>query len=158
VTYGHVTPDGVSSIISDFLRHEQAGMPGLGDVERRGEIRIGLGSCCVARGSGKLRQALEEALEQTGVDVAVKRVGCVGMCYQTPLLEVVLPPDRSFLYARVRPEDARAIVLRHFKVPRITKRISNKVSAVLDGIFAGRRSEPVGHYSIDVRGGDVRPG
>jgi len=163
VTYGHVTPDGVSSIISDFLRHEQAGMPrrpvglvgGLGDVERRGEIRIGLGSCCVARGSGKLRQALEEALEQTGVDVAVKRVGCVGMCYQTPLLEVVLPPDRSFLYARVRPEDARAIVLRHFKVPRITKRISNKVSAVLDGIFAGRRSEPVGHYSIDVRGGDV---
>ncbi|MHC4156674.1 MAG: (2Fe-2S) ferredoxin domain-containing protein, partial [Planctomycetota bacterium] len=76
-----------------------------------GEIRLGLGSCCVARGSGKIREALEEALDETGIEVAIKRVGCVGMCFQTPLVEVVFPDERSFLYARVQPQDAKAIVL-----------------------------------------------
>jgi len=163
VTYGHLTPDAVPTVIGDFLRYEQAKAarrhkahkPQKKQAKLRGEIRIGLGSCCVARGSGKLRDALDEALSQTGIQVAVKRVGCVGMCYQTPLLEVVLPDQRSFLYARVRPDDAKAIVLRHFKVPGIGRKISNKVSAVLDGILTDRMSEPVTRYSINVREGHV---
>ncbi|MHC4687126.1 MAG: NADH-quinone oxidoreductase subunit NuoF [Planctomycetota bacterium] len=114
-----------------------------------GEIRLGLGSCCVARGSGKLNEALQQALSETGVRAAVKRVGCVGMCYQTPLLEVVL--NRSFLYARVQPEDAKAILLRHFKVHGIRKRISNTVSRALDNMLAGERLEPVTRYAVDVR-------
>ena len=163
VTYGHLTPDAVPTVISDFLRYEQAKAarrhkarkPQKKQAKLSGEIRIGLGSCCVARGSGKLRDALDEALSQTGIQVAVKRVGCVGMCYQTPLLEVVLPDQRSFLYARVQPGDAKAIVLRHFKVPGISRKISNRVSAVLDGVLTDRMSEPVTRYSINVREGHV---
>jgi len=158
VTYGHLTPDTVSTVISDFLRyqetrkgqrktHEQKAE----DFKSRGEIRLGLGSCCVARGSGKLREALEQALTETGIQAEVKRVGCVGMCHQTPLLEVVLPENKSFLYARVQPKDAKAIVLRHFKVKSLKKRISSKVSEILDDILSGEKSEPVTRYSIDVR-------
>ncbi len=162
VTYGHVTPDTVGSVVSDFLKYEKARASARRAERRRGagppahgEIRIGLGSCCVARGSGKLRQALDEALSSTGINVPVKRVGCVGMCYQTPLLEVVLPGGRSFLYARVEPDDARAIVMRHFKVPRLSRRIAQKASALLDTILTGEQSGPVSRYSIDVREGHV---
>ncbi len=159
VTYGHLSPDTVATVVSDFLRYEQSRA---GRHRKRhehrvehaasgGEIRLGLGSCCVARGSGRLRDALEEALGDTGIRVGVKRVGCVGMCHQTPLLEVVMPDNRSFLYARVQPEDAKAIVLRHFKVGGIRRRLSNTASEVLDHILTDERSAPVTRYSINVR-------
>jgi NADH-quinone oxidoreductase subunit F len=166
VTYGHLRPDKVSTVINDFLNYEKTRVskqkkihkPQTEEVDHHGEIRIGLGSCCVARGSGKLRQALEQALDETGIQVPVKRVGCVGMCYQTPLLEVILrkeslglPDDKSFLYAKVQPEDAKAILLRHFKVPGIKRKVSNIVSNTLDNILTGTKHEPVTRYSIDVR-------
>ncbi|TKJ37332.1 MAG: proton-conducting membrane transporter [Planctomycetes bacterium B3_Pla] len=163
VTYGHLTPDSVSTVLSDYLRHEKArAAEGAKAVKSKaaqvspgGEIRLGLGSCCVARGSGKLQKALDETLSQTGINVPVKRVGCVGMCYQTPLLEIVLPGDRSYLYAKVQPEDARSIVLRHFKLPGTTRRISNTVSGVLDSILTDQTSEPITRHSINVREGHV---
>jgi NADH-quinone oxidoreductase subunit F len=159
VTYGHLTPDTVSTVIEDFLRYEQsrAGekkkaqkLPADG-TEYRGEVRLGLGSCCIARGSGKLRDALENVLADTGIKLQVKRVGCVGMCHQTPLLEVVPSDGKSYLYARVQPEDARAVIMRHFKVNGIQKQITNSVSQMLDTILTDEKTEPVTRHSIDVR-------
>jgi NADH:ubiquinone oxidoreductase subunit F (NADH-binding)/NADH:ubiquinone oxidoreductase subunit E/NAD-dependent dihydropyrimidine dehydrogenase PreA subunit len=158
VTYGHLTPGTVSTVLDNFLRYQKAKTDSREKVRKRravgakfcGEIHLGLGSCCVARGSAAVREALEQALEETGVQVEVKRVGCVGMCHQTPLLEVVLPEDTAFLYARVQADDAKSIVLHHFK-PRGVKRISNAVSGVLDSILTGKKHEPVTRYSIDVR-------
>jgi len=162
ITYGHLTPDSVSTVLTDYLRQEKAraaeGAKAAGRAAQMapgGEIRLGLGSCCVARGSGKLQKALDEALRHTGINVPVKRVGCVGMCYQTPLLEIVLPGDRSFLYAQVEPEDARAIVVRHFKMPGMGRRISSAVSGALDSILTDQTSEPVTRHSINVREGHV---
>jgi NADH:ubiquinone oxidoreductase subunit E len=113
VTYGHLTSETVPSVISDYLKYEETRASQKscsGGVEAHtakkdfaGEIRLGLGSCCVARGSGKLREALDQALKETGVKLAIKRVGCVGMCFQTPLLEIVMPDNSTFLYARVQP-------------------------------------------------------
>ena len=159
VTYGHLTPGEVPGVIDNFLRYEQT-RAGRAERPRKawakeaglcGEIRIGLGSCCVARGSARVREALEQALDETGARVAIKRVGCVGMCHQTPLLEVVLPNDKPFLYAKVKADGAKSIVLHHFKPRGISKRISNAVSGVLENMLTGEKREPVAHYSIDVR-------
>jgi NADH:ubiquinone oxidoreductase subunit F (NADH-binding)/(2Fe-2S) ferredoxin/Pyruvate/2-oxoacid:ferredoxin oxidoreductase delta subunit len=98
-----------------------------------------------------LHAALQEALVQIGVKVPVKRVGCVGMCHQTPLLEVVQPDRSSFLYARVQPEDAKAIVLRHFAIKWPHKMLSNAVSGALDRLLTDEKSEPVTRYSIHAR-------
>jgi NADH-quinone oxidoreductase subunit F len=157
VTYGHLTRETVSKAINDFLRLEHAGAterphrlrrmkPGV-----RGEIRIGLGSCCVARGSGRLHVALQDALARAGARVPVKRVGCVGMCHQTPLLEIVQPSGASFLYARVQPEDAKSIVQRHFGVRGPHRKLSNTISKALDRVLTDENSEPVTRYSINVR-------
>ncbi|MHC4483098.1 MAG: NAD(P)H-dependent oxidoreductase subunit E, partial [Planctomycetota bacterium] len=159
VTYGHLTPDAVPRVLSDFLEYRQAEASKGQEIQRQaaweadscGEIRLGLGSCCVARGSGRLNEALRQALDETGINAAVKRVGCVGMCYQTPLLEVVLPNNQSFLYARVQPDDAKSILLRHFRVRGIKRKISNVVSQALDNILTEEKSESVIRYSIDVR-------
>ena len=158
ITYGHLTTDTVPTVLKDFLRYIQADegkSKRTDDVtltgDGYGEIRIGLGSCCVARGSGKLEQALRKAINQTGIKAVIKYVGCVGMCYQTPLLEVVVPDKRSYLYNRVKPEDAKAIILKHFKVPGFGKKISNAVSGVLDKIITDKLGEPLTHYPVNVR-------
>jgi NADH-quinone oxidoreductase subunit F len=159
VTYGHLTPDTVSTVIDDFLRYEGARkskkIPVKSDrlekSQPRGEIRLCLCSSCIAQGSYKVRQALERALAQTGIGLVIKRVGCVGMCHQTPLVEVVLPDNKSFLYARVQPEDAQAIVLRHFKPKLMGWKIKNTISTVLDRILTDKAPEPVTRHSIDVR-------
>jgi NADH-quinone oxidoreductase subunit F len=159
VTYGHLTRETVANVVADFLRHEKSraaqrrGAHRLRAAKRghRGEVRIGLGSCCVARGSGRLYEALQDALAQTDARVLVKRVGCVGMCHQTPLLEIVPPTGQSFLYARVQPEDAKAIVQRHFGVRWPHRKLTNTVSRTLDRLLTDERWEPVTRYSIDVR-------
>ena len=95
VTYGHLTRETIPKVLNDFLKHasSRAGRRTKGRRKLKpgavGELRVGLGSCCVARGSGRLNEAMEKALAETGIKVPVKRVGCVGMCHQTPLLEVV---------------------------------------------------------------------
>ncbi|TFG48107.1 MAG: proton-conducting membrane transporter, partial [Candidatus Brocadiia bacterium] len=159
VTYGHLSPDTVSTVIDDFMEQEQAKTAGLHKAEKphedqiavQGEIRVGLGSCCVARGSGKLNQAIRLALEETGINAAVKQVGCVGMCYQTPLLEVVMPGEKSYLYTTVKPEEAKIILKKHFKMPGITKRISVSVSDMLDKFASGNATESVRSYPVNVR-------
>ena len=157
VTYGHLTPDTVPRILHDFLelqkarKHRAKGPHAFHPADGEGEIRLGLGSCCVARGSGKVQQALEEALAATGVRARIKRVGCVGMCYQTPLVEVVRPGQPSALYARVEPGDARAIVLRHFQPRGLARRIGGAVSGLLDRILTDETWGPVARYPVNVR-------
>lgn len=159
VTYGHLAPDTVGTVLDDFLKYEQAKADASGKKRRArreavspdGEVRIGLGSCCVARGSGKLHKALLQAVEETGIRTTVKHVGCVGMCYQTPLLEVVLPNDKSFLYTQVRPTDAKAIIRKHFKVPGLMKKISSATSSMLDRLLTDRVTESLKCYPVDVR-------
>src|SRR5205814_10352056 len=79
------------------------------------QINIGLGSCCMAKGSDQLFHALRESVERTGAEVAVKRVGCVGMCHRTPMIEVVLPGKASSFYAGLELTEARNLVMRHFR-------------------------------------------
>ena len=156
VTYGHMTPDGVGRMLEDFLRHEADGdrrkkaLPAP-TGEAPGEIRIGLGSCCIASGSAKVQQALTDALIETGVTANVKRVGCVGMCHRTPLVEVLMPGRPPALYARVEPDDAKKIVLRHFRPKGIVRRIGTAASSLLENVLTDEVWEPVTRYSIEVR-------
>ncbi|MHC4638341.1 MAG: NADH-ubiquinone oxidoreductase-F iron-sulfur binding region domain-containing protein, partial [Planctomycetota bacterium] len=109
------------------------------------------GSCCVARGSGKLNQVIRRALDETGINAAVKHVGCVGMCYQTPLLEVVMPDEKSFLYTTVKPDQAKKIIKKHFKMPSFTKRISDSALDILDKLASGNMTESVKSYPVNMR-------
>ncbi len=72
------------------------------------QIRIGLGSCGVASGAESVLAVLQKAAH-------VKTVGCNGMCYREPLVQVVEPGGRVTLYSNVTVETARLIVRRHVR-------------------------------------------
>ncbi|NIA14156.1 MAG: 4Fe-4S dicluster domain-containing protein [Nitrospiraceae bacterium] len=156
VTYGHVRAGNVSHVLEDFLAHEadrqhRTVHPGNGKGAPAGEIRVGLGSCCIAGGSDKVRMALEDVLESLDLRVHVKRVSCVGMCHHTPLLEVIRPGRSPYLYAKVHPEDVPDIVTRHFAPRKRTVRIRAKVGKWLDNFYTDERRDVVERHSIDVR-------
>jgi NADH-quinone oxidoreductase subunit F len=156
VTYGHLTPSRVPEALEDFLRQEAAGRSRPRLVQHAGapvaEIRVGLGSCCVAQGSGRVRNAIEETLAESGAHVLVKRVGCVGMCHQTPLVELVRPDGSpTSLFAKVSPERARTIVRQNFRPRSIVRRATTAVASWLDRLASDEPPEPLTRFAIDVR-------
>ena len=120
-------------------------------LPRLGEIRVGLGSCCVAQGSDKVHASICRVLDQTGAAAVVKRVGCVGMCHQTPLVEIVPAQGPSKLFARVAAEDVPAIVLAHFPPKGIVRRIGHGVARLLDRVLTDEVQDPLVRHAIDVR-------
>ncbi|HOH32112.1 MAG TPA: NAD(P)H-dependent oxidoreductase subunit E, partial [Candidatus Hydrogenedentes bacterium] len=160
VTYGHVVPDTVSRMLEDFLKQQshvpfQASATGKEAPSSAGEIRIGLGSCCVAGGSEKIRGALMESLENLGISVQVKHVSCVGMCHQTPLLEIVLPDEPPHLYAKVRPEDVEAILMAHFKPAGARAHLRSVTSRWLQRAYTREERDAPERYALDVRDAPV---
>ncbi len=157
-TYGHLAPDTVGMMIEDFraTRHET-----IADVDavlcRRNndlnvpEIRVGLGSCCMAKGSDELFHLLRDTVKNFGLDVPVKRVGCVGMCHQTPIVEVRLPNKPAAFYAKVEPDDAEAIVRRHFRPTSFTRRIVRWADRKLEELVTAQNgAERVAKHTLDI--------
>jgi len=155
VTYGHVSTSQVGTIISDF--ESQKGASGkkkfkLADgSEVKGEIRIGLGSCCVASGSDEIRDAVKDTIDRNDLNVKLKHVGCVGMCHQVPLVEIVPANGEPTLYSKVKAADVDQIVQEHFQPEGLLKRLSNKLLNVADTIRDDSRWMGVDRYSLDIR-------
>ena len=162
VTYGHVAARGVRAVFEDFLARSREGSARRARRVRpaepaEGEVRIGLGSCCVAGGSAKVERALEDALASSGARAAVKRVGCVGMCHRTPLVQVARPGEAVAFYANVGPEAAEAIVRRHFRPQGALRKVFRGISAGLRRLLAeedGKDSEPC---AVDLAAPEVAP-
>ncbi len=152
VTYGHVRPGGVAAMLDDYLAHaeqHEQGLPGGGAEapEDGPEIRVGLGSCCVAGGSEEVRRALEETRARYRINVRIKQVGCIGVCHLTPLMEVVLPGGASHTYAKVRPEDVPSLVLAHFPPPRPVEKARARVFSWLERLYTDREDRPLERHA-----------
>lgn len=134
-TYGHVKPNQVREIIDDFLHYHAKGTREIktAEIERYdAEVRIGLGSCCVAGGSREILSKLTDIREFYDLNIKVKPVGCVGVCNQTPLLEIVTGNDSSVKYTNVKQEQVEEILLKHIKPRSLNKRLKYRLNELTD--------------------------
>jgi len=127
VTYGHVGIEQAEGILLDFLKRKEnpaavSSHVAYSTKALQGEVRIGLGSCCVASGSQAVKAALEEALDQSNINVLVKQVGCVGICNQVPILEIHKEGETPAIYTKIKPEEVREVIKHHFKPLNVTDR------------------------------------
>lgn len=74
-------------------------------------LKVGLATCGIAGGAAKVYNVLEKALK--GTDHTLERTGCIGMCYNEPLVEVIEADGKSYLYGKLTPEDATRLVEEH---------------------------------------------
>jgi len=77
------------------------------------EVRVGLATCGIAAGAERIFERLRSEAETRGLDVVVKPVGCVGMCYNEPLVEVVDREGGNTFYRRVDEQAVIRIVDEH---------------------------------------------
>jgi NADH-quinone oxidoreductase subunit F len=134
-TYGHVKPTQIQEIINDFLLNgiSKEDMPGKADNrDTDAEVRIGLGSCCVAGGSREILSEIMEIKEKFNLNINMKPVGCVGVCNQTPLLEIVTKDNVSSRYTNVRKYQVEEILLKHIKPGSLNKRIKHNIFDLVD--------------------------
>ncbi|WP_029166696.1 NADH-quinone oxidoreductase subunit NuoF [Aminiphilus circumscriptus] len=74
-------------------------------------VKVGMASCGVAAGARPVFDKLSALLDGRN-DVVLKQVGCVGLCFSEPLVEIEREGVRS-LYGKVTPEFAEQIVQDH---------------------------------------------
>jgi NADH-quinone oxidoreductase subunit F len=167
VTRGMVETEQVPTVIQEFLEAHQDGQgEGGGGGAEHGveeglgaggaEIRVGLGSCCMAKGSDRLFHELSQAARLVGVAVNVKRVGCVGMCHKTPLVEVVQPGRPSRFYAAVKPNEARQLVLESFRAPSLWRRLARTAARAVDRVLLEQDDDPTHRCAVDMKAGPAR--
>jgi NADH-quinone oxidoreductase subunit F len=99
------------------------------------QIRVGLGSCCMAKGSDLLFHALRESAGQCGGQIAIKRVGCAGLCHRAPLIEVALPGQAAAYYSNLAPGQAGALLQRHFRPRGFLRRAGRLWTGLLGGLL-----------------------
>ena len=68
---------------------------------------LGYGSCGIASGAKNVLEALEGAFENT--EFKVEKVGCNGLCFAEPIVEVITDEGESILYGRLDEKSAIAL-------------------------------------------------
>lgn len=158
VPYGHVSPARVPEILDDFIKHGKKSEIQIRRQEGErpahiGEVRVGMGSCCQAQGSGSVYHAIGMALEKSGAAAVVKRVGCVGMCHQTPMVEIVPPEGPTRFFSRVTPDEAGEIVLHHFQPKGLIRRLGRTAASWLDRWISDEIGRPIERRALDIAQG-----
>jgi NADH-quinone oxidoreductase subunit F len=141
-TYGHVKPTQAGEIIKNFLASHTQDLSVKKEVDSDdydAEIRIGLGSCCVAGGSREVLSRLIEVKEGYDLNIRLKPVGCVGVCNQTPLLEIVTKDNVHTRYTRVSKEQVEEIILNHIIPGSLKKKLKLKVNDLADTFLSDSR-------------------
>lgn len=75
-------------------------------------IAVGMNSCGIAAGARETYAAIKAELEKRNLDIKLKIVGCVGMCYREPLVDIIT--DKEIItYGHVDPKKVPRIIEEH---------------------------------------------
>jgi NADH-quinone oxidoreductase subunit F len=134
-TYGHVKPTQADDIIKDFLSSGNKNLKSISEEiieDIDAEVRIGIGSCCVAGGSKEILSEILDVKEKYNLNIKLKSVGCVGVCNQTPLMEIVTMDNNHSRYTNVNKRQVEEILLKHIKPRTLNKRIKHNINDLVD--------------------------
>jgi NADH-quinone oxidoreductase subunit F len=86
------------------------------EFEDRGKMRVlvGGGTCGRAAGGLELTQAIRVFLEEQGLSAEVREVGCLGLCYAEPLVELSVPGMPRVMYRDVTDANVQDLLRGYF--------------------------------------------
>jgi len=76
-------------------------------------IYVGVATCGLAAGAGDLLDMLDEELPAQGIKAHVIPVGCIGMCFAEPLVDIEKPGGPRVTYPSVKPATLKKIIQAH---------------------------------------------
>jgi len=99
-------------------------------------ILIGTGTCGIAAGAEDVLNTLGEELNKNSIQADIIQVGCIGLCYAEPLIEIVKPGMPGVFYGNLTPELMSEIVRDYLVAdnPRPDLALGTRGEGTIDGI------------------------
>ncbi len=90
-----------SEAIADWKASRQGDKP---------QILVGAATCGRAAGALAVIETINSELKRCNIKAGVTQVGCIGLCYGEPLVDIIKPNRPRISYSGVTPEIARQLV------------------------------------------------
>ena len=107
--------DAINSL-EDLKRIREKSLENRKVKEVSGAVRviIGMGTCGIAVGARETMKAVLDYIKKNQIkNVSVTQTGCIGLCKQEPILQVVKGESEKISYGKVSPEIAEKIMKSH---------------------------------------------
>ena len=82
-------------------------------AEANTTITIGMGTCGISAGARAVRQAILAECDARKIDARVTSVGCIGMCWKEPLVDIQQGDHPRITYGNVTPDMVSRIIEEH---------------------------------------------
>jgi NADH:ubiquinone oxidoreductase subunit F (NADH-binding)/(2Fe-2S) ferredoxin/Pyruvate/2-oxoacid:ferredoxin oxidoreductase delta subunit len=73
-------------------------------------IFIGMGTCGLASGADKVKEAIEAELTKLNVKASIVPTGCIGYCAKEPIVDIKMPGKERISYCEVAPKDIPQLI------------------------------------------------
>lgn len=78
------------------------------------QVIVGMGTCGIAAGARETMKAVLEYIEDKNLpNIIVTQTGCIGLCEQEPILQVVSGQQQKITYGKVSADVAMKIMNEH---------------------------------------------
>ena len=78
------------------------------------QVIVGMGTCGIAAGARETMKAVLKYVETENLqNIIVTQTGCIGLCEQEPILQVVIGDKPKVTYGKVTPEVVKDIMKTH---------------------------------------------
>ncbi len=81
---------------------------------KRPRILIGAATCGRAAGAIAVRKSFEEELKKENIEADIYEVGCIGMCYAEPLVEIGISDGTRILYQDIQAGNVKELIKSFF--------------------------------------------
>ncbi len=95
------------------------------------------------------KAAIGKDTSQQKINVSVKQVGCVGICNQVPIMEIIKNGEPHAYYAKIKPEEVKKIISRHFKPINSLDKLKADFYNFFENIVPDNYSDPLTFYSSE---------
>ena len=78
------------------------------------QVIVGMGTCGIAAGARETMKSVLDYIEKNNLEnIVVTQTGCIGLCEQEPIMQVVLAGKDKVTYGKVDPNVAEQIMKEH---------------------------------------------
>jgi NADH-quinone oxidoreductase subunit F len=91
---------------------ERTPVPGV-SVSECAHVIVGMNTCGIASGARNTIDAFREAINGNGLNAQVFQTGCVGMCFEEPLVDIVIPGRPRVTYRNLVADKVPQVVEDH---------------------------------------------
>jgi len=86
------------------------------------QVIVGMGTCGIAAGARETMKAILDFIEEKNLpNIIVTQTGCIGLCEQEPIMQVVSGEQQKVTYGKVSGEVAHKVMQAHVVEGRVVE-------------------------------------